>query len=101
MNDNMFQYGITASFEDLGPIWPSTLRGTMEEVCQQAAELGYDGLELQLADPQNLDLKKLRTLTKQHNLKIASIATGQEGAKYGLWISSPDAKMRKATADKK
>lgn len=96
----MFKYGITATFEDLGPVWPCTLRGTMEEVCQQADELGYDGLELQIADPQNIDTDKLLKLCDQHNLKIAAIATGQEGAKHGLWITSPDPAMRKATADK-
>ena len=100
MRDNMFKYGITATFEDLGPIWPCTLRGTIEEVTQQADELGYDGLELQVADPQDLDVENILKVCDQHDLKICAIATGQEGAKHGLWMTSPDPGMRKATAEK-
>jgi len=100
MRDNMFKYGITVTFEDLGPIWPCTLRGSIEEVCQQADELGYDGIEIQAADPQTWDVNNMLKVCEQHDLKVAAIATGQEGAKHGLWMTSPDPALRKATAEK-
>mgnify|MGYP004546234761 CR=1 FL=1 len=98
--ENLFKYGITCSFNDVPEMWPITLRGSIEEVCAQASEIGYDALEPQICDPQLLDADLLKKTADEFGLKYAAIATGRELLEHGLWMTSDDAGLRRASIDK-
>ena len=40
--EKLFKYGITCAFNEVPNVWPITLRGSIEEVCAQAKEIGSD-----------------------------------------------------------
>ncbi len=97
---SMFQYAITGALDELPEMWPATLRGSLEEICKKAADIGYTGLELQICDPQRYDADEMNRLAKDFGLSYAAIATGQELVQHGLWMTSDDPAVRRASIDK-
>ncbi len=97
---DMFKYSITCAFNDVPPEWPITLRGSIDEVCAQAAAIGYDALEPQICDPKSYDAHVLKRTAEDHGLKFSAIATGRELLEHGLWMTSDDPNMRRASVDK-
>jgi len=71
-------------------------KGDVEKAFHVANELGYDGLEIALADPDEIDLFKLSELVEKYNINIASLATGAIAVKDGLIFTSPDRSIREA-----
>lgn len=98
--ENFFKYGITCAFNDVPEVWPITLRGSIEEVCEKAARIGYDALEPQICDPQSYDAAVLKKTAEDYGLKYSAIATGRELLEHGLWMTSDDAGLRRASTDK-
>lgn len=52
------------------------LGGPYETSLRRAAELGYDGVELIMGDPDAFDSGSFQTLLHQHGLKISAINCG-------------------------
>jgi len=71
-------------------------KGDLEKAFHVANELNYDGLEIALADPDEIDLSKLSKLVEKYNINIASLATGAVAVKDGLIFTSPDRSIREA-----
>jgi len=69
------------------------LRG-LEKSIRRAAEYGYDGVELALKDPSEVDKEKLRALLKETGMEISAISTGQVFAARGLMFTEEDPKKR-------
>ena len=42
----MFKYGVACSLNDVSTTAPIVLRGPIEQLCREAHEIGYDGLEI-------------------------------------------------------
>ncbi len=71
----------------------------IEESIRKAAEMGYDGVELALMDKDQVDLGRVRRLTREHRLEIPVVSTGQVFAGHKLWFTSPDAAIRRRAVE--
>ncbi len=97
----LFPYGIACSLDkDVSREAPITLRGDIDYLIATAKEIGYEGIELQMRDPQRFDAKKLRAVADQAGITYTAIATGREIVENGLCLISDDAKMRRDAIDK-
>ena len=96
----LFDYGVACALNDVPELWPQTLRGSIEDVCKTAAGIGYDAIELQICDPQLYDAKELMETAGYYGLKYSAIAPGRELLEHGLWLTSDDASVRRASIDK-
>ncbi|MCC8163518.1 MAG: sugar phosphate isomerase/epimerase [Lachnospiraceae bacterium] len=96
----IFQYGVTCSLNEVSETAAITLRGSIEQVCDDAKKIGYDGLEIQLANPLQYDWEHIKKVTEDHGLKVAAFATGREMGENGLCLISDDAAVRRATIDR-
>jgi sugar phosphate isomerase/epimerase len=81
------------------PIPVALLSGTFAERLRKAAYLGYDGVELMVVRPDELDVDDIRTQVSSARLEVAAIATGAIYLvdKLTLLASDPETSRRAAT----
>jgi sugar phosphate isomerase/epimerase len=77
------------------PAWQA-----FEEDLSVLAELGYDGVELALGDPAQLDHARLADALDRHRLQMCSIGTGASYFHDGLCLISPKAAVRRAAVER-
>ena len=58
------KYAISITDEPVGVNTPIMLHGTFDECFREAADCGYDGVELQIKDPATRDVKYILELMK-------------------------------------
>ena len=92
----MFKYGVACSLNDVSTTAPIILRGPIEQLCQQAKEIGYDGLEIQLANPMQYDWGHIKKVCGDYGLELITFATGRELGENGLCLLSDDEAVRRA-----
>lgn len=63
---------------------------------QKMAKMGFDGAELAIRDPSDIDIPELQKGLKPSGLKVPAIGTGQAYLEEGLSLSHPDSEIRKA-----
>jgi sugar phosphate isomerase/epimerase len=73
---------------------PIVLRGGLEGAFALAAELGYDGVELHLRQPGDIDAVVARKLCIQYGLGVPTLGTGMAAGEDGLTFSDPDPDVR-------
>ena len=96
----LFKYGIACSLNETSTSAPIILRGDIEYLAKTAKEIGYDGIELQLSNPQNYDWDNLVSTAKQAGLEYCAIATGREYHENKLSLISEDKSVRRAAIDR-
>ena len=100
-NMDMFRYGVVCSLEkEVSREAPIVLRGDIDYLVRTAKEIGYEGIELQVRDPQRFDAKNLRAVADQAGLAFTAIATGRELSENGLSLIDDDSVARRAAIDK-
>lgn len=62
--------------------------------CRNAAELGFDAVELFAPGPDAVSKEDLANLLKTHHLKLAAVGTGAGWVKHKLTLTSPDQSIR-------
>lgn len=62
--------------ENAAESMPVVLRGALERVVPQAAQIGYKGLEVHLADPFTADPARFMRLCRENDMRVAIFATG-------------------------
>jgi sugar phosphate isomerase/epimerase len=67
--------------------------------CRQAAELGFDAIELFAPGPEAVDPKELKRLLVDHGLTLAAVGTGAGWVKHKLNLTLPDAEARRRARD--
>ena len=67
----------------------------LEESIKKAADMGYDGVELAVREPDLLDVEKVKKILNKYNLNVPAIGTGQAFVEEGLSFTSPDEDIRK------
>jgi len=67
---------------------------------KKVAELGYEGVELAIRDPDKVDEKKISRLVKSYHLEVPAIGTGQAYGEEGLSFSHPQFGIRKRTVNR-
>jgi sugar phosphate isomerase/epimerase len=73
--------------------------GIAENVAKIKA-LGYDGVELAVRNPDQLDLDMLTSLLERHKIAVPAIATGQVYIEEGLSFVDPDPDIRRKAIDR-
>ena len=62
--------------------------------------LGYDGVELAVRNPDKIDLEWLKPFLKENNLVVPAIGTGQILSEEGLSYLNPDAEIRRKAIER-
>jgi sugar phosphate isomerase/epimerase len=73
---------------------PIVLRGGIDDAFALAAELGYDGVELHLRQPGDIDAAAARKLCVRYGLGVPTLGTGMAAGEDGLTFSDPDPDVR-------
>ncbi len=69
-------------------------RDDLEINLKKAAALGYDGVELALLRPDQVEAERIEALLKELGLEIPMISSGQVFAEGGLCFTSPEQDIR-------
>jgi sugar phosphate isomerase/epimerase len=77
------------------PCNTAPLQGPLEDCFRRAAELGFDGVQLTVKDPQELDPAELNALCRQYGLCVSGLATGQIYTKDGFGMGCGEETRRK------
>jgi 5-keto-L-gluconate epimerase len=84
---------ITAAL-DAGRQAPILFSGGMVDAFALAAELGYDGVEIHLQRPEDIDRHAVRELAQRHGLGVPTLGTGMAAGREGLAFSDADPAIR-------
>jgi sugar phosphate isomerase/epimerase len=74
----------------------SLFPGDLEKAFSVAQKLGFDGIEVSVADPEEISISKLKDLVDKYQIKVSAIATGGAAVRDGLIFSSAEESIRKA-----
>lgn len=75
---------------------PIIFRGRFDESIAKLAQLGYEGVEISLRDPHNVDIESMHGILKKHRISLASIATGPSALMEGLSFTDINRNVRDA-----
>ena len=79
--------------------WASGVSVPLPTAIARAAALGYDAIEIMPRAVDDPEPDKLRTLTAQHGLTIAGIASGFLAVEQGLSFTHPDPAVREGAVE--
>jgi sugar phosphate isomerase/epimerase len=77
------------------PQAPLVLRGQYSESIRLAAQIGYDAVELHVADPSQVDAAGLEKACAASGIPVSSIGTGLAFVREGLTLTSRDEAVRR------
>ena len=69
-------------------------KGDIEKNINRIKELGYDGVELAVRNPKELDVEYIKSLTTQNSLPVPAIGTGQAFGEEGISFTHDDPAIR-------
>ena len=69
-------------------------QGDMEEAFSKLSELGYDGAELMILDPDFVDRDRVGKLSVEYDIEIPVLCTGEVYGQGGLSFMDPDQSIR-------
>jgi sugar phosphate isomerase/epimerase len=69
-------------------------KGNVEQRIEQVARLGYDGVELAVRDPAQIDVEALGAVVTAHGLAVPAIGTGQAWGEERLSFTDPEPAVR-------
>lgn len=75
---------------------PFVYEGDLAQGAAQAAELGYDGVELHIANPAEVDVPSLEAALRASGLQLTAIGTGRAYVNDGLSLTDADEGRRRA-----
>lgn len=78
----------------------ATFKGDLAANLARIAQLGYDGVEVSIRDPRQVDTESLLRLAQSHGLGIPAIGTGQVWGEEGLSFTDPDPAVRRAAIER-
>jgi len=70
------------------------VKGELSNVLNLAAKLGFRGVEYNISDPFEADVKALRKALEDAGLESSALSTGLSYLRYGYSLSSPDPSNR-------
>jgi len=79
---------------------PILLQGEIAKVFALAAELGYDGVELHLRQPGDIDWAATRKLLTDYGLGVPTLGTGMAAGQDGLTFADPDPEIRRMAVER-
>src|SRR5919202_6997870 len=79
---------------------PMAWVGDYRTIIPRLAEIGYDGVELQVRDPAEFDGADLGRCAQEAGLKISAVSTGAIGAADGLFLMHADLDARRRAIER-
>jgi sugar phosphate isomerase/epimerase len=79
---------------------PLCWHGDPAYVIGRVAEIGYDGIELQVRDPDRFDHGAIAALAQDAGIAISAVSTGAIGAAENLYLTSPDTQTRRRAIER-
>ena len=74
--------------------------GSIEENLAKIKNFGFDGVELAIRDPNELDFPEIENLLKSNDLVVPAIGTGQAYGEDGLSFTHSDTTIRQQTVER-
>ncbi|MCH2128234.1 MAG: sugar phosphate isomerase/epimerase [Pirellulaceae bacterium] len=90
----MIQSCVTISLVEQARGGPFVYWDDLASGCQQAAELGFDAVEIFAPSPDAVNPSQLRELLDTHQLRLAAVGTGAGWVIQGLSLTAADAGVR-------
>ncbi|MDP7166306.1 MAG: sugar phosphate isomerase/epimerase family protein [Nitrospinota bacterium] len=81
------------------PLLPSA-QGALGGNLRVLSDLGYEGVDLSLRKPRDLDLDAIRKEVEKNSLEVSSINTAAIGFQDSVWLCHPDEAIRKEGMDR-
>ncbi len=72
---------------------------SLATACRDAADLGFDAVEIFAADAEHFPRPELRALCEKHGMAVAAVGTGAGWLKHGLSLTEPDHARRAAAVE--
>ncbi len=88
-----FRYAIVVSVQP-AQFEAATFKGDVDQNLAHVAALGYDGAELAIRDPRQLDIDALEDMVRRHGLAVPALGTGQAWGEEGLSFTDPEPEIR-------
>ncbi|MCA9247059.1 MAG: sugar phosphate isomerase/epimerase [Planctomycetales bacterium] len=85
---------VTVCIVDEARQGPFVFHDGLEDGCRQAAELGFDAVEIFAPSADALDIEATRALLSSHGLECAAVGTGAGMVKHGLSLTIADESQR-------
>ncbi|MDO8588107.1 MAG: 5-keto-L-gluconate epimerase [Armatimonadota bacterium] len=79
---------------------PATYTADLASAVRDVARLGFEGVELHVRNPKEVDLRFVRELIEQSGLAVSAIGTGQAYVDDHLSLCDPDAGVRRRAAER-
>lgn len=94
------KFSILAADIPLPSDFPFPLRGSFDSCARLAAELGYNGIELQIRNPLDYDYKAVRKMLDRYDITASAVTTGMSFTFDGHSMSSRDPQVRAQTVER-
>ena len=95
----MIQSAITISLVPEARGGPFVFWDDLAAGCAQAAEIGFDAVEVFPTAAATLDARELKELLAKHRLKLAALGSGAGWVKHKLRLTDPDQAVRQRAVD--
>ncbi|MGI6180669.1 MAG: TIM barrel protein [Agathobaculum sp.] len=79
---------------------PFVYEGDFVKGIEQARMLGYDGVELHIADPAEIDVPAIEQALAANHIRLTAFGTGRAYVNDGLSITDPDETRRRAAVQR-
>ena len=96
----MFQYGVSCALEELPLTQPVTLRGSINEICKTAKNIGYEAIELHIREPRRYNVNEIRSTALDYGLSVCAVANGMEYTIGGLSLIDDNKDKREAAVER-
>lgn len=94
------KFSILACDKLLSKDFPFILRGSYRESAKIASDIGFEGIELQIQDPQNYNSKELKKVFEDYSIEVSAISTGLSFIFEGYSMTSNDRDIRDKTIER-
>ena len=94
------KYAIAVTKENVDSRAPIVFRGDIERCADLAKQYGYDAIEIQMRDPEKMNVESVKKICDERGLGISGIATGMEYTMNGYSMIDDDPIKRKAAVER-
>ncbi len=95
----MIRSAVTVSLVSQARGGPFVFWDDLPRACEQAAQLGFDAVEIFAPSPAAVDSGELQALLSRHDLQLAAVGTGAGMVLHGLSLIDPQPQRRDEALD--